>query len=66
MCAAGLITTQPRVLMINHVITFTPGNGDSVRPGYHTSRALASLTVQFIAKRVPIRFEAAIGTRSAF
>lgn len=66
MCAAGLITTQPRVLMINHVITFAPGNGDSVRPGYHTSRALASLTVQFIAKRVSIRFEAAIGTRSAF
>ena len=66
MCAAGLITTQPCVLMINHVITFAPGNGDLVRPGYHTSRSLASLTMQFIAERGPIRFEAAIDTRPAF
>lgn len=27
------------ILMIAHVITFTPGNGDLVRPSYHTSYA---------------------------
>ncbi len=27
------------ILMIAHVITFTPGNGDLVQPSYHTSYA---------------------------
>lgn len=52
--------------MIAHVITFTPGNGDLVQPGYHTSYTLAPLTVQFIAKKVPIRFVATASMWSAF
>lgn len=54
------------ILMIARMITFTAGNGDLVRPSYHTSYAGIINRAVLLQRRSAIRFEPTLSTRPAF